>query len=58
MKNKDGSYTGNKMHGVRLSPEINQKLEEGTMITGLNKSQFIRLAIVEKTEREIIKKGG
>ena len=58
MKKEDGKYTGNKQVGLRISKGIEMKLSEGMKLTGLNRAEFIRLAIVEKAEREIVKKGG
>jgi len=58
MKLKDGTYTGNKQVGLRISKGVEMKLEEGLKLTGLSRAEFIRLAIIEKAEREIIKAGG
>ena len=55
MKRSDGTYTGNKQVGLRISKGIENKMEEGMKLTGLDRAEFIRVAIIEKAEREIIK---
>ena len=57
MKKADGTNTGNKLISLRLPQEVEKALGEGMDITGLKRSAFVRLAIVEKTEREKIKTG-
>ncbi len=56
MKMEDGKYTGNKQVGLRISKGVEMKLNEGMKLTGLNRAEFIRLSIIEKAEREIVKK--
>lgn len=53
---EDGKYTGNKQVGLRISKGVEMKLNEGMKLTGLNRAEFIRLSIIEKAEREIVKK--
>lgn len=52
MKDKDGKQTGNRVVSVRLSKECDYALGEGIIYTGLSQPSYIRLAIIEKAERD------
>lgn len=52
MKDKNGKQTGNRVVSLRLSKECDYALADGIKRTGLNQPAFIRLAIIEKAERD------
>jgi len=52
MKDKDGNQTGNRVVSIRVSKECDYALQAGIKRTGLNQPAYIRLAIIEKSERD------
>ena len=48
----EGKGTGNKIVSVRLSDEADFALKQGMDRTGLSRAAYVRLAIIEKAERD------
>ena len=47
-----GTGTGNKVLSVRLNDEADYALKKGLDKTGLSRAAYVRLAIIEKAERD------
>ncbi len=48
---------GSKIVGIRLPLPALESLNQGMKLTGLSKTNYIRTAIFEKTEKEILRSG-